>query len=81
MVVIRLARVGSHKKPKYRFAVADSRRAVKGKFIEIIGHYDPLSKDKKILHIDKEKYNNWMQKGAQPSSTVKGLFARLEKQK
>ena len=75
MVVIRLSRVGSKNNPKYRVNVADSRKAATGRFIEQIGHYDPL-KDKK-LSIDKEKYESWIKKGAQPSQTVKSLYKKL----
>ena len=76
MVVIRLSRTGSKNRPSYRIAVADSRKKVKGRFIEIIGHYAPLSKNK-AAKIDKEKYKSWIAKGAQPSQSVKSLFAKL----
>ena len=76
MLVIRLARTGSKHNPKYRVAVADSRKPVKGRFIELIGYFDPLSKDKKAV-IDKEKYQLWLKKGAQPSSRVRSLFTKL----
>lgn len=76
MLVIRLSRIGSKNKPKYRLAVADSRRSPKGRYIELIGHFDPLSKSK-TAHIDKTKYEAWIKKGAQPSQRVKSLFAKL----
>jgi len=76
MVVIRLSRVGSKNNPKYRVAVADSRKPLGGRFIEIIGHYDPLSKDKKPV-IDKLKYEAWLKKGAKPSERVRSLFKKL----
>ncbi len=71
-VVIRLARMGSKHEPRYRITVADSRRYVTGKFIEVIGSYDPLAKGqtKKVV-LDQTKYNEWVQKGAQPSDRVK----------
>ena len=75
MVVIRLSRVGSKNKPKYRVTVADSRKPLRGRFIEVIGHYDPLSKDKKAI-VNKEKYTAWVQKGAKPSQRVKSLVAK-----
>ncbi len=78
MVVIRLSRVGSTNNPKYRVTVADSRNSAKGRFIDQIGFYDPLSKDKQVT-IDKDKYEAWLQKGAQASQTVKSLFLRLNK--
>ncbi len=77
MVVIRLARVGSKHEPKYRIAVADSRNAVQGRFIEIIGHYDPLSSDKK-LSLDSSKYEEWIKKGAQASQTVSSLYKKTK---
>ena len=76
MIVIRLARTGYKNNPKYRVAVADSRRALKGRFIELIGHFDPLSKDKKAI-INKDKYQAWVKKGAKPSQRVRSLFAKL----
>lgn len=77
MVVIRLARRGSKHNPKYRVAVADSRRSATGRFIEIIGHYDPLSKDKKPV-INQEKYESWIGKGAKPSQTVESLYKKTQ---
>lgn len=75
MVVIRLSRTGSKNNPKYRVAVADSRMPLKGRFIELIGYYDPLSKDKKAV-IDKTKYEDWIKKGAKPSPRVQSLFTK-----
>ena len=77
MLVIRLSRTGSKNKAKYRLAVADSRKALTGRFIEIIGHFDPSLKDKKVT-IDKNKYQEWVKKGAQPSQRVRSLFKKLE---
>ena len=76
MVVIRLKRVGVKHNPCYRVAVADSRRSVLGKSIEIIGHYSPF-KDKKVF-IQRDRYDYWLKKGAQPSQTVKSLFKKLQ---
>ena len=72
MLVIRLVRTGSKNKAKYRLTVADSRKPLKGRFIEVIGHFDPLSKDKKAF-INKEKYSAWIKKGAKPSQRVQSL--------
>lgn len=79
MVVIRLARFGSVHRPKYRITVADQRRALGGKFIEVIGHYNPFpqGQDKGII-CDLEKYNAWLQKGAQPTGRVKSLVKKLQ---
>jgi len=71
-----LRRTGTNKKPAYRVVVADSRAPRNGRFIEIIGHYDPLTEPPKI-RIDQEKASAWLKKGAQPSNTVKHLLARV----
>ena len=78
MVVIRLARFGTTHHPKYRITVADSRRPLTGKFIEVIGHYNPfpMGKDQGLV-CDLERYNAWVQKGAQPSGRVKSLVKKL----
>ncbi len=74
-VHIRLRRTGTTKKPAYRVVVADSRAARDGRFIEVIGHYNPLS-DPPLIKIETEKAAAWIKKGAQPSNTVKHLLAR-----
>jgi small subunit ribosomal protein S16 len=73
-VHIRLRRTGTTKKPAYRVVVADSRAARDGRFIEVIGHYNPLTKPP-TLKIETEKAAEWIKKGAQPSNTVKNLLA------
>lgn len=80
MVVIRLARFGKKHYPIYRVTVADSRRAATGKFIEVIGHYNPTPRgqDKK-LDLDMDKVNAWIKKGAQPSDRVKSLIRNAQK--
>ena len=77
MTVIRLARTGSKNNPKYRITVADSRKALKGRFIEQIGYFDPISKDKKA-DLDKKKYMEWLKKGAKPSQRVKSLYNKMD---
>lgn len=74
MVVIRLSRTGSKHEPKYRITVADSRRYVTGKHLEVLGTYipTPRGQDKRVV-IDMDKYNSWVQKGAQPSGRVKSV--------
>ena len=70
-VVIRLARFGKKHDPVYRITVADSRRYVTGKFLEVIGHYVPTAPGKpKNITINLEKYNSWVKKGAQASTRV-----------
>lgn len=76
MVVIRLTRVGKKNSPAYRVVIADKRRAVKRKFIEIIGHYNPMVKPKEVV-ISKERALFWMENGAQPSDTVRNLMVDL----
>lgn len=78
MVVIRLKRVGVKHNPCYRVLVADSRRAVGGKYIEVVGHYQPLQKDKPFT-INEKRYEYWVQKGAQPTLTVKNLVKKKNK--
>jgi len=72
-VRMRLTRVGSKKNPIYRVVVADSRSPRDGKFIEIVGRYNPQS-DPSLIEIDEEKVKAWLQKGAQPSETVSRLL-------
>ena len=74
MVSIRLRRIGSNRRPAYRVVVADSRSPRDGRFIEIIGHYNPLT-EPPTVKIDRAKAEAWISKGAQPSNTVKRLLA------
>lgn len=74
-VKIRLTRKGSKRNPFYRVVVADSRRARDGRYIEQIGTYNPLIKPVE-LEIDEEKAIDWLQKGAQPSDTIRNLFSK-----
>ncbi len=70
---IRLARVGSKKNPIYRVVVADSRSPRDGRFIEIVGRYNPQTQPSTI-DLDAEKIQNWISKGAQPSDSVRRLM-------
>jgi small subunit ribosomal protein S16 len=74
-VAIRLRREGSSKRPRYRVVVTDSRSPRDGRFIEVIGHYNPLT-NPPLIKIEAEKAVAWIKKGAQPSNTVKHLLAR-----
>jgi small subunit ribosomal protein S16 len=76
-VSIRLRRTGSTKRPSYRVVVADSRSPRDGRFIEIIGHYNPLTSPPTVK-IDRGKAQAWIAKGAQPSNTVKKLIANVK---
>ncbi|HZD59036.1 MAG TPA: 30S ribosomal protein S16 [Anaerolineae bacterium] len=72
-VKIRLSRVGGKKNPHYRVVVADSRSPRDGRFIEIIGRYNPQT-DPSTIEIDNEKASEWLEKGAQPTDQAKKLL-------
>lgn len=73
MVVIRLRREGTTKRPTYRLVVADSRSPRDGRFIEALGHYNPRANPPSIV-LKEEALLSWMSKGAQPSDTVVKLL-------
>jgi small subunit ribosomal protein S16 len=75
VVVIRLRRAGSKKRPYFRVVVADSRAARDSSFIEILGHYNPRSKPA-VVQVDRERVDHWIKQGAQPSDSVRTLIAR-----
>ena len=66
--------MGAKKQPTYRFVVADARSPRDGRFIEILGHYNPRVEPREIV-VNEEKAKAWLAKGAQPSDTVRRLFA------
>ena len=72
-VKLRLTRVGSKKNPVYRVVAADSRSPRDGRFIEIVGRYNPQT-DPSTIDLDADKVRDWLAKGAQPSDTVKRLL-------
>ena len=72
-VKLRLTRVGSKKNPVYRIVAADSRSPRDGKFLEIVGRYNPQT-DPSTIELDEERIKDWISKGAQPSSTVRSLL-------
>ncbi len=74
LVRIRLRRTGTKKQPSYRFVVADSASPRDGRFLEIVGHYNPRRTPVE-LEINEAKVTNWLQRGAQPSGTVARLLA------
>ena len=76
-VSIRLRRTGTTKRPAYRVVVADSRSPRDGRFIEVLGHYSPLTQPPTVK-IDRAKVEAWIRKGAQPSNTVKKLLANVK---
>ncbi len=73
MVKIRLQRFGAHKAPRYRIVAADSRAPRDGKFLEILGTYNPTTEPATVT-LDAEKINAWLSKGAQPTITVKNIL-------
>lgn len=76
MVKIRLRRTGAKKKPQYRLVVADSRAPRDGDFIEIIGHYNPLT-DPETVDIVEDRALDWLRQGAQPTATATRLLTKL----
>ena len=72
-VRLRLTRVGSKKNPIYRVVVADQRSPRDGRFIEIVGRYNPQT-DPSTIELDEAKVNEWLGKGAQPTEAVKRLL-------
>ncbi|MFZ5927132.1 MAG: 30S ribosomal protein S16 [Acidobacteriota bacterium] len=75
MLMIRLARFGAKKKPTYRVVVIEKRRARDSKFIEVVGHYNPVA-DPAVVELKHDRIEHWVRSGAQLSDTV----ARLLKQ-
>ncbi|KRO18611.1 30S ribosomal protein S16 [Lacticaseibacillus saniviri] len=73
-VKIRLKRMGSKRKPFYRIVVADSRFPRDGRFIESVGYYNPLT-EPVDLKLEEDTILDWLQKGAQPSDTVRNLLS------
>ncbi|HEV3217938.1 MAG TPA: 30S ribosomal protein S16 [Vicinamibacterales bacterium] len=75
MLVVRMRKAGSKKRPFFRVVVTDSRAARDSSFVEIVGHYNPRTKPAKV-HIDRERIAYWTGKGAKLSDTVRTLLAR-----
>ena len=73
MLMIRLARIGKKKRPFYRVVVTEKTRPRNGRFVEIVGTYDPLKKPAAV-QLDRERVQYWMSKGAQPSDTVRSFL-------
>ena len=75
MVKLRLNRMGAKRQPFYRIVAADSRSPRDGRFLEIVGNYDP-TKNPAIINIDEEKVMTWIRNGAQPTDTVRSLHSK-----
>jgi small subunit ribosomal protein S16 len=78
MLSIRLRRTGSTKRPYYRVVVADSREPRDGRFVEVLGHYDPR-RDPAVVKIDADRAQYWIGKGARPSDTVRSMLKKNKK--
>jgi small subunit ribosomal protein S16 len=76
MVVIRMRRAGSKNRPFYRVVVTESASARDGRFIEVLGHYDPRKKPE-ALEVNRERLAHWLSTGAQPSDTLRTLIDRM----
>ncbi len=75
MLSIRLTRMGAKKKPFYRIVVTEKRSKRDGRFVESVGYYDPC-RNPADVKIDYERVNYWIERGAQPSETVRSLISR-----
>ncbi len=86
MVKIRLRRMGGKKKPYYRVVAADARSPRDGRFIEVLGRYDPRA-EPSLIEFDEEKVLKWLRDGAQPTDQVrklmeiKGIWQRFQEEK
>jgi small subunit ribosomal protein S16 len=78
-VHIRLTRMGRKKKPFYRIIVADQEAPRDGKFLDVVGTYDPMQ-DPAVVKVDTDKLESWMGKGAKPTTTVKSLLKKVAKE-
>ncbi len=80
MVIIRLSRGGSKKRPFYSITVADQRRSPTGRFIERIGFFNPSARgNEEKLRLDLERAQHWVSQGAQPSDRVAELIKQAQK--
>jgi small subunit ribosomal protein S16 len=75
VIKLRLRRMGAKKQPSYRIVAAESRMPRDGRFIEIVGHYDPKT-DPYTLHVDEERARHYLDNGAQPTETVRALLVK-----
>jgi len=72
---IRLARTGAKKKVSYRIVVIDREKARDGRFVEILGHYNPRRHPPELV-FNRERVDHWLSKGAQPSETIQSLLKK-----
>jgi small subunit ribosomal protein S16 len=76
MLAIRMRRAGSKKRPYFRVVVTDAQSPRDGRFIEVLGHYNPRTSPESLT-LDRERLGYWLGKGARPSDTVRTLVARM----
>jgi len=76
MLAIRMRRAGSKNRPFFRVVVTETRSARDGRFVEMLGHYNPRTKPE-TLEIDRERLAHWLKSGARPSDTVRTLIDRM----
>jgi small subunit ribosomal protein S16 len=74
---MRLSRIGSKKRPYYRIVVIDKRRARNGRFLEVVGQYNPIANPVQ-MEINTERAQYWLSKGAEPSETVRSILQKKE---
>jgi len=79
MLVIRLRRAGSKNRPFFRVVVTESKSARDGRFVEVVGHYNPRTKPETLV-LDHDRVSHWVKVGAQPSDTVRTLIDRMPAQ-
>ena len=77
MVTMRLSRIGSTKRPYYRIVVIDKRRARNGRFLEVVGQYNPIANPVQ-MEVNAERAQYWLSKGAMPSETVRSILQKKE---
>jgi small subunit ribosomal protein S16 len=77
LVTMRLTRIGSKKRPYFRIVVIDKRRARNGRFLEVLGQYNPIASPAQ-MEINSERAQYWLSKGAQPSETVQSILRKKE---
>lgn len=74
MLAIRLMRMGAKKRPSYRIVVKEKLSKRDGAYLENVGTYNPIGKDGSEIRLDAERIHYWMEKGAQPTDTVRRLI-------
>jgi len=78
-VVIRLARCGSTHRPKYRVTVADSRMPIKGRYLEVVGSFNPMPSGQDVkLRLKMDRIQDWVSKGAKPTKRVQSLMRKAQ---